>query len=360
MSTRFLEGYLASESADRDVIKVKRIYIQICGDNLTDAVLFSQIMYWHGRDKSGQSRLRVARGGHLWLAKRYEDWWAECRINASTARDAIKRLCKIGLIEKRLFHFDGKPVVHLRVVPDKFEELITAAMKTDNKLESEDSSLNVRNPSNGNYGIRRMETTESVDSYTETTAEITDNDSADTPSGGQRHVVELPTPETERKRDPIFEVVIARNFGVALDDKAGVEAVRDKANWITSWLKGNAVKKNSRDKRKSLPGCSPPASPEEVGAFYDWWEREKGIDKPSTALGIAQFMSVFRQERKPARTGPAVHFPKPQHRCTVCGDQDTGEGATGMYVGPDGKSIPCPACLAAEQAAQEVRDEQAA
>lgn len=183
---------------------------------------------------------------------------------------------------------------------------------------------------------------------------------ADTPSGGQRHVVELPTPETERKRDPIFEVVIARNFGVALDDKAGVEAVRDKANWITSWLKGNAVKKNSRDKRKSLPGCSPPASPEEVGAFYDWWEREKGIDKPSTALGIAQFMSVFRQERKPERTGPAVHFPKPQHRCTVCGDQDTGEGATGMYVGPDGKSIPCPACLAAEQAAQEVRDEQAA
>lgn len=181
---------------------------------------------------------------------------------------------------------------------------------------------------------------------------------ADPPNGGQRRAADQP--ETERKRDPIFEVVIARNFGVALDDKAGVEAVRDKANWITSWLKGNAVKKNSRDKRKSLPGCSPPASPEEVGAFYDWWEREKGIDKPSTALGIAQFMSVFRQERKPARTGPAVHFPKPQHRCTVCGDQDTGEGAIGMYVGPDGASIPCPACLAAEQAAQEVRDEQAA
>ena len=198
-----------------------------------------------------------------------------------------------------------------------------------------------------------METTESVDSYTETTAEITDNDSADTPSGGQRHVVELPTPETERKRDPIFEVVIARNFGVALDDKAGVEAVRDKANWITSWLKGNAVKKNSRDKRKALPGCSPPASPEEVGAFYDWWEREKGIDKPSTALGIAQFMSVFRQERKPARTGPAVHIPPGVPGCSECDGR-------GMYVGPDGKSIPCPACLAAEQAAQEVRDEQAA
>ena len=178
-------------------------------------------------------------------------------------------------------------------------------------------------------------------------------DSADTPSGGQRHVVELPTPETERKRDPIFEVVIARNFGVALDDKAGVEAVRDKANWITSWLKGNAVKKNSRDKRKSLPGCSPPASPEEVGAFYDWWEREKGIDKPSTALGIAQFMSVFRQERKPARMGPAVHIPPGVPGCSEC------EGR-GMWAGPDGASIPCPACLAAEQAAQEVRDEQAA
>ncbi len=351
MSTRFLEGYLASESADRDVIKVKRIYIQICGDNLNDAVLFSQIMYWHGRDKNGQSRLRVVRGGHLWLAKRYEDWWAECRINASTARDAIKRLCKIGLIEKRRFHFDGKPMVHLRVVPDKFEELITAAMKTDNKLESEDSSLNVQNPSNGNYGIRRMETTESVDSYTETTAEITDNDSADPPNGGQRRAADQP--ETERKRDPIFEVVIARNFGVALDDKAGVEAVRDKANWITSWLKGNAVKKNSRDKRKTLPGCSPPASPEEVGAFYDWWEREKGIDKPSTALGIAQFMSVFRQERKPARMGPAVHIPPGVPGCSEC------EGR-GMWAGPDGASIPCPACLAAEQAAQEVRDEQAA
>lgn len=174
---------------------------------------------------------------------------------------------------------------------------------------------------------------------------------ADPPNGGQRRAADQP--ETERKRDPIFEVVIARNFGVALDDKAGVEAVRDKANWITSWLKGNAVKKNSRDKRKTLPGCSPPATPDEVGAFYDWWEREKGIDKPSTALGIAQFMSVFRQERKPARMGPAVHIPPGVPGCSEC------EGR-GMWAGPDGASIPCPACLAAEQAAQEVRDEQAA
>jgi len=48
-----------------------------------------------------------------------------------------------------------------------------------------------------------------------------------------------------------------------------------------------------------------------------------------------------------------IHFPPGVPNCDVC-------KGTGMQRDEDGKSIPCPACLAAEQAAQEVRDEQAA
>lgn len=167
--TTFFDGWLTSEAADRDVIKIKRVYIDICDGNLSDAVIFSQIMYWHGRDKAGRSRLQIQRNGHLWLAKRYEDWYEECRINERTARDAVRRLERLGLIERHIWHFNGKPTVHLRVVQEVFEDRIRAAMG----LEHVESSLIRQNPSDGNDRIRQMEVTESVEYYTETTTETT-------------------------------------------------------------------------------------------------------------------------------------------------------------------------------------------
>lgn len=127
MSDDFLKGWVQSEAAHDDSIALKRIYIDICGENLFDAVLFSQVVYWHcPRKKDGASRLKIEHEGHLWLAKNYSDWWEECRVPEGTARDSIRRLMAVGLIHKRIWHFEGKKVPHIRIDPERFQELIEA------------------------------------------------------------------------------------------------------------------------------------------------------------------------------------------------------------------------------------------
>ena len=81
-------AWVRSEAQDRDAIKVKRIYIDVNDGNLTDGILFSQIMYWHTPTPEGKDRLTIKRNGHLWLAKSYEEWLQECRIPERTVRIA--------------------------------------------------------------------------------------------------------------------------------------------------------------------------------------------------------------------------------------------------------------------------------
>lgn len=112
----FIEGWLASELTQLDVISVKRIYIDINGGNVFDGLMFSQIMYWHGLNKETKKpRMTIEREGELWLAKSYDDWMEECRINKHTARQCIDRIAERGLIIKRLWKFDGTPTVHIRI-----------------------------------------------------------------------------------------------------------------------------------------------------------------------------------------------------------------------------------------------------
>lgn len=148
----FWNGWLASESTDHDAIKVKRAYIDLNEGNLHDGILFSQIMYWHGNSREdGKPRLRVQKEGELWLAKRYEDWWEECRINEDTARRCIERMCDRKLIIKKVFMFDGKPMVHIRVDKEVFshemnyllfeKSSLICSMVTDGNVQNEQNDM---------------------------------------------------------------------------------------------------------------------------------------------------------------------------------------------------------------------------
>lgn len=123
--TDWMNGWIASEEAGNDTIAVKKIYIDVNEDNLFDGVLFSQIMYWHGKSReTGKSRLSVFRDGHYWLAKSYDDWKEECRIVGATARKCIRRIAARGLIIVKLYKFGGFPTVHIRVNWDVLESRI--------------------------------------------------------------------------------------------------------------------------------------------------------------------------------------------------------------------------------------------
>lgn len=170
---QFFDGWIASESQDHDAIKVKRLYVDINEGNWYDAALFSQIMYWHGRNKeTGKRRLQIERNGFFWLAKRYEDWWRECRVSAETAKKSIARMVKRGLLVKNVWLFDGKPTVHVRVNIEGFELLANHCI-AENKELAEDFELNRSNVPNGKGTIDQMETVQNTDSITETTTETT-------------------------------------------------------------------------------------------------------------------------------------------------------------------------------------------
>lgn len=126
--TTFFDAWVTAEDADRDAIRVKKIYIDINEGNLIDGVLFSQIVYWHGKNaKTGKPRLKVKHEGHLWLARKYSQWHDECRINQQTARASIDRMVKRGLLIRKVFHFDGRTTTHIRIDPAKFKSAVLIA-----------------------------------------------------------------------------------------------------------------------------------------------------------------------------------------------------------------------------------------
>lgn len=166
---QFFDGWVASEAHDHDAIKVKRLYVDINEGNWYDAALFSQIMYWHGRNKeTGERRMKVLRNGEYWIAKRYEDWWDECRVNAETAKKAIVRMVKRGLLVKQVWLFSGKPTVHLRINVEGFEVLANHSL-----AEKQEFELNRSNVPDGKGTIDQMDQVRDTDLYTETTAETT-------------------------------------------------------------------------------------------------------------------------------------------------------------------------------------------
>ena len=81
--------------------------VDVAGDLVT-GVLLSQIIYWYRGDK-----LRVKRGDRLWLVKRREDWWTECRIRPRQFDRAIDILRAKGLVETEIHRFSGFPTVHV-------------------------------------------------------------------------------------------------------------------------------------------------------------------------------------------------------------------------------------------------------
>lgn len=111
--------FLLWERSSRDTLEVKRAYVDMAGD-LVAGIVLSQIVYWHLPARDGGSRLQVRRDGRLWLAKGRADWWAECRVSPKQADRALAILAARGLVEVRLFRFNGSPTKHVRIRPDGF------------------------------------------------------------------------------------------------------------------------------------------------------------------------------------------------------------------------------------------------
>ena len=122
------DTFLRWEARSRDTIDFKKAYADMAGDVLAGLML-SQLVYWHLPGQSGALKLRVERDGHRWLAKSRHDWWEECRLGPREADRARKVLEGMGLIEVRLYKFNGSPTQHVRIRKNRFLELWQAAVE---------------------------------------------------------------------------------------------------------------------------------------------------------------------------------------------------------------------------------------
>jgi len=170
------QEFLKWEEVGRDSIKVKRIYVDVAED-LIAGILLSQIVYWHLPSKQdGNTKLRVEKGGQLWLAKGREDWWDECRITPRQFDRAINILIDKGIVEKELFKFNGSPMVHVRLIPEVLMQYINSISRKKEQREmdfNESVKSNLTKGENGSSQKCKMDINESVKSLTETTTETT-------------------------------------------------------------------------------------------------------------------------------------------------------------------------------------------
>ncbi len=91
---------------------------------VTAGILLSQILYWFGPTKSGNTKLRVIKQDLFWLAKSREEWQAETGLSFKQIKSAQDRLVELGIIEVALHRFDGYTHNHIRINQDVLLDLL--------------------------------------------------------------------------------------------------------------------------------------------------------------------------------------------------------------------------------------------
>jgi hypothetical protein len=95
-------------------VYVPLAYVDIMDGDHPAATILAQIRYWIVVPaKNGKEKLTVERDGRMWLVKKREDWWNECRIREKTAKRALDKIKEKGLIEIEIHKFWGIPTTHI-------------------------------------------------------------------------------------------------------------------------------------------------------------------------------------------------------------------------------------------------------
>lgn len=105
---------MIQERAEKDFISFKRIFATMTGDTLAGLVL-SNLIFWYMPNKKGDSKLRVHRDGHYWIARTRDEWQTETTIKPRQLDRVIKRLIDLGLVVKANYRFNGLRTMHLRI-----------------------------------------------------------------------------------------------------------------------------------------------------------------------------------------------------------------------------------------------------
>ena len=153
-----LKALVQKISGQAAVITVLRVYVDICDDLETAAVL-SQCVFWSDKGRDG--------GG--WFYKSRDEWRSELGIKRSTLESSVKRLKALGLIETKIKsgHHNAQ-TTYYRVNMECLTHVIVASLhgrlveiNQSNSRSAEINLSNSRSAGSNQAGIRLAETSQS-------------------------------------------------------------------------------------------------------------------------------------------------------------------------------------------------------
>jgi hypothetical protein len=197
-------SFLAQKEVMEDAITVRRVYIDIAGGDLVAGVILSQLVYWHSpRNDHKGIRLQVWHDKKVWLARKSDDWWEDCRVTGRQAKRGLEILAgktkvkgvptiNAPLIETHIYKFNGAPTTHVRILWKNLQEAFDRTIqKCQDELEhdlgeyADDNGAILPKRTNPLYPNDQMEHDEMSESITESSSEITSQDSIPAKNAGE-------------------------------------------------------------------------------------------------------------------------------------------------------------------------------
>lgn len=134
-----LRKYAAIKSATEETVCVSKAYIDMTGDFFA-ALVLDELLFWT-LPKGKKTSLRSRHENRLWLAVGRAEWWERKRLTERQSDNAIAKLVEMGLVEKKIFKFQGAPRVHLRLIAKKFFDLLGNTIATSLPQDELDDNL---------------------------------------------------------------------------------------------------------------------------------------------------------------------------------------------------------------------------
>ncbi len=122
-----MQKFAAIFDATNNTVSAPKIFIDMT-DDFESALVLDEIFFWT-KPQNGKSSPRVFKYSALWLAIPRTEWWERKRLTSRQADRAIAKLENLGFVEKRVFLYNGKPTVHLRLITQNFMPALTAHIK---------------------------------------------------------------------------------------------------------------------------------------------------------------------------------------------------------------------------------------
>jgi hypothetical protein len=194
---QYVEKTARTNEGASEGVFVRRDHVLLCEGNASDALIFSQIFYWHSLNKHNKVRLSTEKDNHLWVAKNHTDWETETGLKTRTVRDCLNRMKKSGLIHYMVSGFDGKRTPHIRINWQMYSQKMRTLLSIDSvasdvkrQMQNEQASDVKRQIDKRANDVKRQtkrqnlsdHLTENVKSNTETIQRLSDTTLKDTSS----------------------------------------------------------------------------------------------------------------------------------------------------------------------------------